>query len=78
MAEVTCSRCGNTAAGLDQAPLPGRVGELVRDQVCAACWREWLAMQIKIINEYRLSPVEPRHFDFLLAQLKAFVNLRDE
>jgi Fe-S cluster biosynthesis and repair protein YggX len=78
MANVTCSRCGNTAAGLDPAPLPGKIGEQIRDQVCAACWREWMGMQVKVINEYRLSPAEPKHFDFLLAQMKAFVNLKDE
>jgi len=78
MADVTCSRCGNTAGGLDQAPLPGKVGQRIQDQVCGACWKEWLGMQVKIINEYRLSPAEPRHFDFLVAQMGSFLNLRDE
>ncbi len=78
MAELTCSRRGNTAAGLERAPLPGRIGEQVQGQVCAACWKEWLGMQVKVINEYRLSPMEPEHFDFLLTQMKAFVNLRED
>ena len=77
MAQVSCSRCGGTAEGLPQAPLPGKTGEMVRDQVCASCWREWLGMQVKVINEYRLSPAEPQHFDFLVAQMKAFLSLRE-
>ncbi len=78
MADVTCSRCGNTGAGLDQAPMPGKVGERILGQACAVCWKEWLGMQVKIINEYRLSPADPRHFDSLVAQMSAFLNLRDE
>ncbi len=78
MTDVTCSRCGDTAAGLDRPPFTGPVGEKVREQVCAACWREWLGMQVKVINEYRLSPAHPEHFDFLVKQMKAFLNFREE
>jgi Fe-S cluster biosynthesis and repair protein YggX len=35
-------------------------------------------MQVKIINEYRLSPVDPQQFEFLLAQMKAFLSLRED
>jgi Fe-S cluster biosynthesis and repair protein YggX len=77
MAQVACVRCGNTAEGLASAPLPGRVGETIREQICSPCWREWLGMQVKVINEYRLSPAQPEHYDFLMAQLKAYLNLKD-
>ena len=75
MAEVTCSRCKKTAPGLDRAPLPGPVGKAVQAGVCAACWREWLGMQVKYINEYRLNPLDPKHFEFLLEQAKSFLGL---
>lgn len=78
MSDVTCTRCGTTRPGLERAPLPGPTGEAVRKQVCAACWREWLGMQVKLINEYRLSPVEAQHFEFLMTQMKSFVNLPEE
>ena len=78
MAEVTCSRCGNTATGLAARPFAGPMGEAILEQVCAACWRDWMAMQVKVINEYRLSPLDPKHFDLLMAQLKTFLNLRIE
>lgn len=78
MADVACSRCGKTAPGLDAAPLPGPVGARIREQACAACFREWLGMQVKIINEYRLSPADPEQFDFLLTQMKAFLSLRED
>jgi Fe-S cluster biosynthesis and repair protein YggX len=75
MAVVTCSRCKKQAEGLARAPLPGETGRTILDNVCAACWKEWLGMQVKYINEYRLSPLDPRHFEFLLEQAGAFLSL---
>lgn len=77
MADVPCARCGQARPGLPAPPLPGRTGELVLGQTCAACWQEWLGTQVKVINEYRLSPSDPKHFDLLLAQLRAFLNLKE-
>ncbi len=34
-------------------------------------------MQVRVINEYRLMPAEPQHYEYLLAQMKAFLNLGD-
>ena len=77
MSEVTCARCGNTAKGLDSPPFAGTLGEQVRDRVCAHCWSDWMGMQVKVINEYRLSPARPEHFEVLMAQLRAFLNLNE-
>jgi Fe-S cluster biosynthesis and repair protein YggX len=75
MADVHCSRCGQDGPGLDRAPIPGPIGQTVLARTCAACWREWLGMQVKYINEYRLSPLDPKHYEFLLEQARAFLNL---
>ena len=75
MAEVHCKRCGATRAGLPQPPLPGPAGAQVQADICALCWQEWKGMQVKLINEYRLSPLDPRHFEFLMTQMRTFLNL---
>ena len=75
MAVVICSRCKREAEGLARAPIPGPTGQAFLENVCASCWREWLGMQVKYINEYRLSPVDPTHFEFLLGQAKSFLKL---
>ena len=75
MATVTCTRCKNEKTGLERAPFPGEVGQTILASVCAACWKEWLGMQVKYINEYRLSPLEPKHFEFLVEQARAFLML---
>ena len=72
---VTCTRCKSERPGLDRAPLPGEAGKTILACVCAACWQEWLKTQVKYINEYRLSPLDPRHFEFLLEQARAFLKL---
>ncbi len=77
MADLKCCRCGATAAPLEHPPLPGEVGALVQARVCPACWQEWSRTQVQVINEYRLSPADPHHYDILLAQMKAFLNLKE-
>jgi Fe-S cluster biosynthesis and repair protein YggX len=75
---ITCSRCGKTG----EPPPPHRIGfsgpdrERVLVSICTACWGEWEATEIKVINEYRLNFLDPQHremlkkatLDFLFAQ----------
>jgi len=78
MADVSCARCGNEAAGLEREPLPGATGQLVLERTCGSCWSEWLANQVKLLNEHRLTPANPEHYDFLIQQMRAFLNLGEE
>ena len=34
MAEVTCTRCGNTREGLERPPLPGPIGARAKEEIC--------------------------------------------
>ena len=77
MADVTCSRCGSTAEGLPRAPLPGEVGQQVHEQSCAACWKEWMAAQVILINENSLTPAKPEHYEFLVGHMKTFLTIRE-
>jgi Fe-S cluster biosynthesis and repair protein YggX len=75
LAEVACSRCGLTRAGLDKAPLPGRLGPQVLEHVCAACWHDWVEEQTRLINHERLVPAEPEHRKVLYERMAAFLRL---
>ena len=75
MADVTCTRCRAVKPGLERPPLPGEPGKIVLANVCAGCWKDWLATQVKYINEYRLSPLDPKHYEFLLEQSRSFLKL---
>ena len=76
MNEITCSRCGQTTAPMPRIPFPGELGQTVHQQVCAVCWKEWLGAQVNMINEYKLSMVDPEHRAALTEQMKQFLELK--
>lgn len=50
-----CRRCGKANPRLDEPPLLNDTGKRIHEEICQVCWREWIAMSIKVINEYRLN-----------------------
>ena len=42
---------------------------------CKTCWAAWLGQQVILINEQRLSPVDPEHFALLLREMGLFLRL---
>jgi len=76
---VHCSKLEKDLPGLSQPPFDGELGQLIFDNVSAEAWAMWEDdMQIKILNEYRLDLANPEHYNALLEQMKAFLNLSDE
>ena len=73
-----CSRCGQASERLQHAPWPGELGARVQDEICAVCWREWMGVQTKIINEYRLNVLEPEHAKVLKEQMQVFLGLTSQ
>jgi Fe-S cluster biosynthesis and repair protein YggX len=67
-----CSRCGQANERLQHAPWPGELGARVQSEICAVCWREWMGVQTKIINEYRLNVLDPEHAGALRKQMAVF------
>jgi len=60
---VTCARCGQKgeAPPAHRVPFVPAVKEKVLASICAGCWKEWEGMEVKVINEYRLSFLDPEH-----------------
>jgi Fe-S cluster biosynthesis and repair protein YggX len=50
-----CRRCGRANPPMDERPFPNELGKKIHATICQQCWREWIAMSIKVINEYRLN-----------------------
>jgi Fe-S cluster biosynthesis and repair protein YggX len=69
---VHCIKLGYETEGLDRAPYPGELGQRIFDQVSKAAWQDWLRHQTMLINEYRLSPIEPKARQFLEEQMEKF------
>ena len=53
------------AEGLDRIPYPGELGQRIYENISAEAWRAWVGHQTMLINEYRLSPIEPKARKFL-------------
>ncbi len=70
---VECSYLGKQAEGLDRAPLPGELGKKIYDNISKDAWQKWLAHQTMLINEKRLSPIDPEHRKYLVEQAEAFL-----
>jgi Fe-S cluster biosynthesis and repair protein YggX len=69
---VQCVLLKREAAGLERPPYPGTLGQRIFQQVSKEAWERWRAHQIMLINEYRLSPVEPKARKFLENEMEKF------
>lgn len=69
---VKCALLGVDAEGLDRPPYPGELGQRIYDNVSKEGWQRWLKHQTMLINEYRLSPIEPKARKFLVAEMEKF------
>ena len=70
---VQCVVLKREAPGLDRPPYPGELGKRIFDQVSKEAWAGWVKHQVMLINEYRLSPVEPKARKFLEAEMEKFL-----
>lgn len=78
MAQVTCARCGLTREGAGKVGLPGALGEAIKERVCAECWKEWLAQQVRVINHYGLRPVLKQDRERVYGFTREFLGLGDQ
>ncbi|HXO64434.1 MAG TPA: oxidative damage protection protein [Steroidobacteraceae bacterium] len=69
---VQCVLLKREAAGLERVPYPGELGRRIYDSVSKEAWARWLSHQTMLINEYRLTPMEPKARKFLEAEMEKF------
>lgn len=69
---VKCVVLGAEAEGLDKPPYPGELGQRIYENVSKEGWQRWVRHQTMLINEYRLSPIEPKARKFLVAEMEKF------
>ena len=69
---VNCPVLGAEAEGLEYQPYPGELGQRIFDTVSKEGWQRWLKHQTMLINEYRLTPVDPKARKFLVAEMEKF------
>jgi Fe-S cluster biosynthesis and repair protein YggX len=69
---VQCVMLKREAPGLDRPPYPGELGKRVYENVSKEAWQRWVAHQVMLINEYRLTPVDPKARKFLESEMEKF------
>jgi Fe-S cluster biosynthesis and repair protein YggX len=69
---IDCVLLGEGAEGLDYTPYPGELGQRIYDRVSKEAWQRWLGHQTMLINEYRLSPIEPEARKFLETEMDKY------
>jgi Fe-S cluster biosynthesis and repair protein YggX len=70
---VFCTYEQRETEGLDFVPWPGALGRRVFERIGKAAWQQWLAHQTMLINENRLSPLDPEHRAFLEGEMEKFL-----
>ncbi|MDH5359184.1 MAG: oxidative damage protection protein [Gammaproteobacteria bacterium] len=69
---VNCVKLGKEAEGLERATYPGDLGKRIFDNVSKEAWQMWMGQQTMLINENRLSPIDPQHRAFLEKEMEKF------
>jgi Fe-S cluster biosynthesis and repair protein YggX len=70
---VQCAKLGKEAEGLDRPPLPGELGQRIYESISREAWQQWMRHQTILINENRLSVIDPKHRAFLEEQMRKFL-----
>jgi len=70
---VHCAKLKKDAPGLNQPPYPGDLGKKIFETISEEAWQLWLRHQTMLINEHRLSAIDPKHRAFLEEQMQKFL-----
>lgn len=70
--QILCVKLNHEAEGMNAPPFPGPLGEKIFNQVSKEAWKMWLAHQTMLINEYRLSLMDPKARQFLQEEMQKY------
>ena len=70
---VFCKKLKMNAEGLSSQPFPGPLGEQIYNDISDKAWQLWTRHQTMLINEYRLSLMDPQARKFLAQEMQKFL-----
>lgn len=70
---VNCVKLGKEAEGLERLTYPGDLGQRIYDNISQEAWTAWVGHQTMLLNEYRLSPINPKDRKFLEEEMEKFL-----
>lgn len=69
---VNCVKLKKEAEGLDYLTYPGELGKRIFENVSKEAWQKWLQHQTMLINEYRITPMDPKARKFLEEEMEKY------
>jgi Fe-S cluster biosynthesis and repair protein YggX len=70
---IHCTKLNKEAEGFEKPPLPGEMGSKIYEHISKEAWQLWLNHQTMLINEYRLSMIDPKARAFLMEEMEKFL-----
>ena len=70
---VFCTYLQRDAEGLDRVPYPGELGQRIYANISKEAWAAWVRHQTMLMNEYRLTPIDPKARKFLVEEMEKFL-----
>lgn len=77
MRKIFCRKYQQEMEGLAVPPFPGAKGQDVFDNISQQAWQEWLAHQVRLINEKQLSMIKAEDRKFLQEEMDKFFSNQD-
>ena len=70
---IFCTHLQRDAEGLERVPYPGELGQRIYANISKEAWQLWLRHQTMLMNEYRLTPIDPKARQFLVEEMEKFL-----
>lgn len=70
--QIFCVKLKQDAEAMNAPPFPGELGNRIFNQVSKQAWKMWLGHQTMLINEYRLSLIDPKAREFLQTEMQNY------
>jgi Fe-S cluster biosynthesis and repair protein YggX len=70
---IFCSYLQRESEGLERIPYPGELGQRIYENISKEAWQQWVRHQTMLLNEYRLSPIDPKARKFLVEEMEKFL-----
>ncbi|MBA4697309.1 MAG: oxidative damage protection protein [Legionella sp.] len=71
--QILCVKLNAEKEGFEKPPFPGPLGVKIFEHISKEAWQMWLAHQTMLINEYRLSLVDPKAREFLQTEMDKYL-----
>jgi len=70
--KVQCQLLNEELDALTFQTYPGELGKRIFENISQQAWQQWMTLQTMLINENRLSPLNPEHRAYLEVEMEKY------